>query len=276
MNEKLQTVIESIDFYQMVFPEDAAILVFDTEKVVAYKPGKIVDLHFKVGETVEQHRNTVSLRALRSGKFIREERSAEAYGFAYVASATPVIDNGKVVGVVTGIISNERISQMRNVASELSISVDQMSKKTEELALSSSDVSRRLDELSNFADSMSNDIRQINTIVGAVKDIAMHSKILGLNASIEAARSGEHGKGFGVVANEIQKMAQNSTDSANNIESQLDSIKQAIHYINDTTSQVAAFTDQYSSSMHDIKGAYNDLATLGRHLLSLSDISKNI
>ena len=275
MNEKLRNVVDSIDFYQTTFPEDAAILIFDTEKVVAYKPGKTVDLHFKIGQTVEQHRNTVSVRAMRSGKAIREERSAEAYGFAYVASSTPIFDGNKVVGVVTGIISNERISHMREVATELSSSVEEMSATTEELAATSSDVSRRLDELSNFVESMSEDIKQINTIVGAVKDIAMHSKILGLNASIEAARSGEHGKGFAVVANEIQKMAQNSTNSADDIAKQLDNIKHSIHYINDTTTQVAAFTQQYSSSMNEINNAYTSLTDLGKYLLQLSDVTKD-
>lgn len=275
MNEKLKNVVDSIDFYQMTFPEDAAILIFDTEKVVAYNAGKTIDLKFKIGQTVEQHKNTVSVRAMRSGRHIREERSAEAYGFAYVASSTPIFDNGNVVGVVTGIISNDRISHMRDVATELSSSVDVMSATTEELAMTSSDVSRRLDELSQFADSMSEDIQQINKIVSAVKDIAMHSKILGLNASIEAARSGEHGKGFAVVANEIQKMAENSTNSADHIAKQLDNIKQSIHYINDTTTQVAAFTQQYSSSMHDINHAYSSLTDLGKDLLKLSDIAKN-
>ncbi|MER2000402.1 MAG: chemotaxis protein, partial [Lysinibacillus sp.] len=151
MNEKVSTVVASIDFYQTTFPEDAAILVFDLEKVVAYKPGKIVDLNFQIGQTVEQHKHTVSVRAMRSGRPIREERSAEAYGFSYVASSTPIFDNNKVVGVVTGIISNERISHMREVATELSSSVEQMSATTEELAITSSDVSRRLDELSKFA-----------------------------------------------------------------------------------------------------------------------------
>ena len=78
MNEKIKMVVASINFYQSTFPEDAAILVFDLEKVVAYNRGKSVDLNFKVGQTVEQHKNTVSVRAMRLGRPIREELSAEA------------------------------------------------------------------------------------------------------------------------------------------------------------------------------------------------------
>ncbi|MFU8645777.1 methyl-accepting chemotaxis protein [Lysinibacillus sp. RSDA_15] len=53
----------------------------------------------------------------------------------------------------------------------------------------------------------------------------MKAKNLGLNASIEVARSGEHGRGFAVVASEIQKMFQSNTESANSITKQLESIK---------------------------------------------------
>ena len=272
MNPKLQAIVDSIDFYQSTYPEDACILIFDTEKVVGYKRGKKVDLKIHLGETVEQHRNTTSVRAMKSGKFLREERSAEVFGFPYIASSVPVVDNGRVIGVVTGVISNFRVSNMRTVAEELSGAVQEMSATTEQLAHASTDVSTRLEELSQYAARTNETIQQINAIVGAVKDIAMHSKILGLNASIEAARSGEHGKGFAVVANEIQKMAHNSTDSANNIEKQLIDIANSIEHINAYTKQISSFTEEYTASMHEMSNGYVSINKIGQKLLDLGEI----
>ncbi|ATP42173.1 chemotaxis protein [Solibacillus sp. R5-41] len=272
MNQKLKVIVESIEFYQSTYPEDACILIFDTEKVVGYKRGKTVDLKITLGETVEQHRNTTSVRAMKSGRFLREERSEEAFGFPYIASSVPVYDNGVIVGVVTGVISNSRVSDMRIVANELSGSVQEMSATTEQLALASTDVSKRLVELSKYAEQMNDNIQQINSIVGAVKDIAMHSKILGLNASIEAARSGVHGRGFAVVANEIQKMAQNSTNSANSIAHQLLTITDSIEHINAYTKQIASFTEEYTASMHEMSEGYVSINQIGQKLLSLGEI----
>ncbi len=99
----------------------------------------------------------------------------------------------------------KKMDNMRLLASELSSSVEEMTATNEELTAASVDVSNRLAELSKFSESMTGDIQQINSIVDLVKGLAMKSKILGLNASIEAARSGEHGRGFAVVASEIQK-----------------------------------------------------------------------
>ena len=272
MNVKLQQIVASIDSYQLTYPEDACILIFDTEKVIGYKAGKIVDLKIKLGESVEQHRHTTSVRAMRSGKFLREERDADMFGFSYVASSVPIYEENKIVGVVTGVISNNRISTMRVVASELSSAVQEMSATTEELAHASTHMAKRLDELAKYADSMSSNIQQINSVVNIVKQIAMHSKILGLNASIEAARSGVHGKGFSVVANEIQKMAQSSTESAENIATQLGSITSAIEYINSSTTQIAATTEQYTASMHEMSNGYISINDIGRKLMDLGEV----
>lgn len=273
MNPKLKLIVDSIDFYQATYPEDACILIFDTEKVIGYKRGKVVDLKVTLGESVEKHRNTTSVRAMRSGKFLREERGAELFGFSYIASSVPIFDEGKIIGVVTGVISNNRFTDMRSVATELSGAVQEMSATTDELAHASTHMAKRLEELAIFADSMSSNILEINSVVNAVKEIAMHSKILGLNASIEAARSGVHGKGFAVVANEIQKMAQSSTESAENIAKQISSITQAIDYINTATTQIAAVTEQYTASMHEMNDGYSSINDIGKKLIDLSEIS---
>lgn len=272
MNPKVKAIVDSIDFYQSTYPEDACVLIFDTEKVVGYKRGQNVDLKITLGETVEQHRHTTSVRAMKSGKFLREERSAEMFGFPYIASSVPIYDGNQVVGVVTGVISNHRISNMREAAYELTGAVQEMTATNELLTSSSGDVSKRIEELSHFAEELQENIEQINAIVGAVKDIAMRSKILGLNASIEAARSGVHGRGFAVVANEIQKMAESSTASANNIEQQLEHITSSIHFINNSTNQISSFAQQYNASMHEMQDSFASVNDIGQTLLDLSEI----
>ncbi|MFB7156952.1 methyl-accepting chemotaxis protein [Lysinibacillus sp. NPDC056232] len=272
MHSKLQAAIDSIDFYQVTYPEDACIIVADAEKVIAYKPGKQVDLKINVGDPVVKYRGTTTEKSLSLGKFIREERGSEEFGIAYIASAQPIFDGGKVIGVLSAIISNEKMDGMRLLATELSSSVEEMTATNEELAVVSVDVSNRLGELSKFSESMTGDIQQINTIVHLVKDLAMKSKILGLNASIEAARSGEHGRGFAVVASEIQKMSQSSTESADSITNQLESIKQSIDQVNESANQIATFTQQFSVSMHELTDAYKGINSAAEKLMHISEV----
>ncbi|MCY1039876.1 methyl-accepting chemotaxis protein [Corallococcus sp. bb12-1] len=71
--------------------------------------------------------------------------------------------------------------------------------------------------------------RQIGGITQTVKDLADQSNMLALNAAIEAVRSGEHGKGFSVVAREIRSLADQSIQATNRVREILDDIRGGIH-----------------------------------------------
>ena len=74
---------------------------------------------------------------------------------------------------------------------------------------------RRMEELTEAMGSITESSQKIGNIIQTIEEIADQTSLLSLNASIEAARAGESGKGFSVVAGEIQRLAEQSAESAN-------------------------------------------------------------
>ena len=128
-------------------------------------------------------------------------------------------------------------------------------------------------ELSDF-------VQSISSTIGLVEDIAEQTNLLALNAAVEAARAGEHGKGFAVVASEIRKLADESKQATSKIISLINDIQQTANSTvlatEEGTKEIESgleLAHVISENIEQLIGAMNEISS---NMQEMIDSSKQI
>ena len=127
----------------------------------------------------------------------------------------------------------------------------------------------------------SHQIEKIGNLTGDILDIASKTNLLALNASIEAARAGEAGKGFAVVAEEIRVLADNSKQTANNIQQISEGVVAAVMTLADNAGELVNFINERVMPDYEIlertgEQYLNDSITVDQMMGEMRDSMENI
>ncbi|KXO12866.1 Methyl-accepting chemotaxis protein I (serine chemoreceptor protein) [Moritella sp. JT01] len=216
----------------------------------------------------------------RTGEAL-QEAAAEVASQAQITLDNSHEQRDRTFLVVTAI--NEMgatVNEIANNASAAAIEAQNAEAETRDgqhVVTQASDVINQLagdvDEVSRVIDSLANNTQAIGGILEVISSISAQTNLLALNAAIEAARAGEQGRGFAVVADEVRNLASRTDQSTNEIQIMIDNLQ------NEASSAVAAMlksrelTTQGTIATTDTSTA---LVSIGERIGHISDMNTQV
>ncbi|MEN4045714.1 methyl-accepting chemotaxis protein [Sulfurimonas sp. NWX367] len=162
----------------------------------------------------------ISSHVIRKG--VQQEREIVSKTSKKTEDIQTILDETIEAATVT----QETILNAEKELEEAHSSLAKLNSEVEHFVESENELSSELLVLKNDAD-------QVKDVLNVIKEIAEQTNLLALNAAIEAARAGEHGRGFAVVADEVRKLAERTQKSLAEIDISVSTIVQAINDVSD-------------------------------------------
>ncbi|MCF1488863.1 methyl-accepting chemotaxis protein [Pseudomonas sp. AA27] len=230
-------------------------------------------------------RMTQALRELIGGigDGVTQIASAAEELSAVTEQTSAGVNNQKVETDQVATAMNEMTATVQEVArnaeqaSEAALMADQQAREGDKVVGEAiSQIERLAGEVVNSSEAMSQlkaESDKIGSVLDVIKSVAQQTNLLALNAAIEAARAGEAGRGFAVVADEVRSLAQRTQQSTEEIEELIASLQNGTERVASVMDSSRALTD---SSVELTRRAGDSLGTITRTVSSIQSMNQQI
>lgn len=249
---------------------DIGVAVCNHEKWLIYIPAKSLKITIKAGDPVLPE--DVAYQAMQQKDRITMEVDESLYGISYIATGLPILnDDGEVLGAIVTSENLQRQELLFSTAREIQGFLQNIQGTIQEIAAEAQELSATSEELRSVTEDATVKVESTTGILDTVKQISKRTNLIGLNASIEAARVGEYGQGFNVVANEVRNLSQMTNNSTAEIGQIINLIKEAIDSIDSATQMVSEVSQSQAEKLSEINDVLEEFGGLADKLVEAAD-----
>ena len=230
MNETLAKYIEIVPVIKDALGMDIMMSVTDGEEFLAYWRGDKMVADIKVGDKLNH--DDPMWTSFTTGKKLEMVCPADVYGFEFRAITIAIKDGNDIVGTMGIAISMENETFTKEASGKLLESIAAVQEDMNSINNDNDIIKETAAQLRDITEQIRKNIEEVQNFAIGIQKISNNTNMLSLNASIEAARSGEMGRGFAVVAEEMRKLANDTKDSSGKILDILDRFNADIENMN--------------------------------------------